>query len=596
MIASRRAFLTGLFAALEANGIPYCLLRNYDDLYAAVHTDVDLLIAEDARAGFELHLRRAAEAAGFRQVHSARYVNYSQVFWHPEAGFLRIDYETEVRWRIFPVLTAAEILARRRRHEEFFVPHPEDESVVLFVAALWRQRVSDRYREQLAALYARCPDPDGLRRHLVHAFGKIGHELAGFQARAGSAPIDRPFFRRMRRSLIIRNHLSGAKFGDLARYTFTDLKRLVDRVRRPAGMSLLIVSARPQPRNLEPLKQHIHFLFPAAKTVVRSFDLADQPAPRVRWGLALRVLRLRTLFKGGMFIRNYRVATNADMSRLVRGYARFLFPHRSFVCGEDQSGNLHFAHLASGFMAKLKPGRSTDDEEFSALFVQFLADTLERQAARSAQPNSRRGLFAVLVGLDGAGKTTLARRLCDVTTTGARFNCVRYFHFRPKIFGPMELPLPEFKNHPRKPAPRPNLFRHLLSAARLAKNLLLANLAWWLHGRCIAASGCLVLVDRYFYNYRLDPASVKYAGPPWLLALAEKWFPAPDVVITLRAPAEMLLARKQELSPEEITRQAAVLDQLQFGHARVIAVDASRPADEVARATLDALAGVLERE
>ena len=33
MIVARQNFLTALFADLEANGVRYCILRNYDDLY-----------------------------------------------------------------------------------------------------------------------------------------------------------------------------------------------------------------------------------------------------------------------------------------------------------------------------------------------------------------------------------------------------------------------------------------------------------------------------------------------------------------------------------------------------------------------------------
>jgi thymidylate kinase len=96
----------------------------------------------------------------------------------------------------------------------------------------------------------------------------------------------------------------------------------------------------------------------------------------------------------------------------------------------------------------------------------------------------------------------------------------------------------------------------------------------------------LVLVDRYFYNYYLDPVSMKYSGPSSWLECARRFLPRPAVVITLRAPKDILLQRKQELSEAEILRQAATLETLEFKPARVIAADASRSAEEVARTTL----------
>ncbi|MEK7706667.1 MAG: hypothetical protein AAB380_01565, partial [Verrucomicrobiota bacterium] len=223
---------------------------------------------------------------------------------------------------------------------------------------------------------------------------------------------------------------------------------------------------------------------------------------------------------------------------------------------------------------------------FGQLFIEFLVDVLGRHAADGDPVRPARGVFCVLVGLDGAGKTTLARNLCGYATSIPQFTGVRYFHWRPKILKSVEFPLPEFQNLPRKPAGAKNFLNTALSAARLAKNVMLANLAWWLRLRPLLRRGYLVLVDRYFYNYYLDPVSVKYSGPPSWLNLARRFFPRPDVVVTLRAPKDILLQRKQELPETEILRQAAMLETMKFDPARVIAADASQPAEEVARITL----------
>src|SRR5580765_3095790 len=96
-----KTFLTTLFESLDANGVHYCLMRNYEDLYTGTDTDVDLLVSPYSLAWLERCLRAAAGRTQFRFVHTAPYVNYSYVFWHPEAGFGRMDFETEVRWRLF---------------------------------------------------------------------------------------------------------------------------------------------------------------------------------------------------------------------------------------------------------------------------------------------------------------------------------------------------------------------------------------------------------------------------------------------------------------------------------------------------------------
>jgi len=588
MIPTRQEFLTTFFVSLEANGVRYCLMRNYDDLYADVATDVDILLSSYSLERFERCLHEAAAQSGFHFVHSARYVNYSRVFWHPRAGFIRIDFETDVRWRLFTVLNARELLDRRRRHQEFFIPHPADESAILFVAAIWRGWISERYRRQLAALQLACPEATDLRRTLVRAFGAAGDELADFQAQAATGTFDEALVKRVRRSLLFQAHRHGWRLVALVRNTISDFIRLEQRLRRPAGVSFLFVSSHARPQNFDALLEHLNFLFPVKKCVLQSFDLTVQTPSQARWGLRLRWLRFRTLFKGGLFLRAYRLKVDADLPHVLRSHAHYLYPSRTFVCAEDSAGRLYFAHVSTGFMTTSTPG-SADGPDFSERFIKFTSDILKRTSDPAVARQRRRGMFCTLVGLDGSGKTTLALNLCDVAAAGDRFLGVRYSHWRPKVFGRVEFPLPEFQNLPRKSSLPRNLWNAWLSTGRLIKNAVLFNLAWWVHVRPLVHRGYLVLVDRYFYNYHLDPVSVKYTGPDWLLLLAQKMFPRPDAVITLSAPKEVLLQRKQELSAAEITRQVAVLGTMQFGTGQVIRADASLQAETVARNTMNAI-------
>jgi thymidylate kinase len=167
-----------------------------------------------------------------------------------------------------------------------------------------------------------------------------------------------------------------------------------------------------------------------------------------------------------------------------------------------------------------------------------------------------------------------------------RFPKIRYFHWRPKILKSAAFPLPEHGNLPRERELQRNLFLSVLSAARLCKNLLLTNIAHAVRVRPLLRRNAIVLVDRYYYNYYLDPVSVKYYGPAWLLDRLRSFFPRPDLVVVLKAPAEVLRARKQELSGEQILRQTAILNQLRFDAGHTMEMDASQPAPEIARAIM----------
>src|SRR5256885_1345397 len=98
-MSPRGEFLIALFRILERDGVGYCVLRNYENLYDDNSSDVDLAIQPEDVQGLRNGLAEAAAASGHRLVQQARYINYSHVYWHPEGGFVRVDLEAEVRWR-----------------------------------------------------------------------------------------------------------------------------------------------------------------------------------------------------------------------------------------------------------------------------------------------------------------------------------------------------------------------------------------------------------------------------------------------------------------------------------------------------------------
>ena len=575
----RKRFLTRFFGLLEENGVRYCMLRNYDDLYGNASTDLDMIVSEHSLKCFEQCLRESAEETDFHFVHAARYVNFSWVFWNPLAGFIRVDYETDIRWRLFTVLTAREVLDRSRRHQEFFIPHPEHEIAILFVAALWRGELTERYSLQLSKLYSACPDKDSLRETLINSFGQAGHALTHFEQM--QSMYDKRFFTWLRLSLALRTHLIWPRFPGVLKNLWIDAFRFVERVFNAAGVSLLFVSSNKQPPDFTEMLREIEFLFPIKKNRIEQVDLRTGGRSSHNWRMRMR--RVQTMFKGGLYIRAYRVEKDADIPRVIRSHTRHIYSRRTFVCGEDSSGQLYFGHVKSGFMASVD-GTAAEGQTFSKSFIEFVSDILERGRTLSPQPRSSRpGLFCVLVGLDGSGKTTLGRNLCDLSIINNRFAGVRYFHWRPKCLRHVEWPLPEFRETPRKPQLARSPINTALSCLRITRNGLLARFAWHLKVRSMVRQGYLVLVDRYFYNYHLDPASVKFSAPASVLKFMQKLFPAPDLVVKLRAPKDVLLARKQELSPEEIGRQVERMDSLDVAPARVVTADATLSAEQVAR-------------
>ena len=97
------------------------------------------------------------------------------------------------------------------------------------------------------------------------------------------------------------------------------------------------------------------------------------------------------------------------------------------------------------------------------------------------------------------------------------------------------------------------------------------------------AYGRIVIFDRYSYDARL----ALQAKRSWLRHWRQWWLaracPAPDLVVVLDAPGEVLYQRKHEHSVAKLERQRQSYLTLHADLANSVVVDASRDADEVRR-------------
>jgi thymidylate kinase len=210
-------------------------------------------------------------------------------------------------------------------------------------------------------------------------------------------------------------------------------------------------------------------------------------------------------------------------------------------------------------------------------------------------------MTVALIGPDGAGKTTVARRLeaelplpvsylymgvnaeasnrALPTTRLARAVKRRRGH-GPDDAGPPPPPS-------ERPTGAPSLRKRLRATARLANRLAdewyRQLLAWRATRR-----GEVVVFDRHFFAdyhaYDVEggdrlPLSRRIHG--FVLARA---YPKPDLVVYLDAPAEVLLARKGEGDVAALERRRGDYLRLADVAPDFVIVDATRPADEVARA------------
>lgn len=214
-------------------------------------------------------------------------------------------------------------------------------------------------------------------------------------------------------------------------------------------------------------------------------------------------------------------------------------------------------------------------------------------------------MFTVaLIGSDGAGKTTIGRRLekemphaikyvymgvnleasnLVLPTTRLLLEIKRAFGGRPDMSGP---PDPTRKKSKPKGVLRraaSGLKASLRLANRLGEEWFRQVFAWYYQRR-----GFVVLFDRHFFSdyYAHDIAGEDPDRPLTSRIhgfVLDRLYPKPDLIILLDAPAELLYARKGEGTPALLERRRQEYLQLRDRIEHFAVVDASQPEDVVAQ-------------
>ena len=202
------------------------------------------------------------------------------------------------------------------------------------------------------------------------------------------------------------------------------------------------------------------------------------------------------------------------------------------------------------------------------------------------------GLFVVIMGPDGAGKSTLIEHL--VKQVGPAFRRHRVFHWRPMLLWRRKATGDTTRPHSCPPHPG------WLSVTRLCVYLLDYWLGYWLVTRPLVVRSGLVLFDRYYDDMLIDPKRYRYGGPLRLARTLRPLVPKPDLVLILDAPTHVVLSRKQEVAPEELQRQRRLYAKCVTGSSGTRAIDATgsvaQVAAEAGRTVIEYLSQRFERQ
>ena len=241
---------------------------------------------------------------------------------------------------------------------------------------------------------------------------------------------------------------------------------------------------------------------------------------------------------------------------------------------------------------------ASDDWEAIAAELEVLRKEMKRNPAESVwqrtASSSRRmrafikrimqptGGWIAIMGPDGAGKSLVISGLRQELSSA--FRTVRYFHLRPKLLRRGDA-TEGVVTDPHGKRPRGKV-------ASIAKIFLLIadyTLGYLFRLAPAMMRTDMIIFDRYIYDLLVDSKRVRYGGPFWLLRLAARLVPRPDIVILLDAPAEVLWSRKQEVAFEEVMRQREGYLKLARELPSAVVIDATQSPSNVMGSVMSAV-------
>ena len=188
------------------------------------------------------------------------------------------------------------------------------------------------------------------------------------------------------------------------------------------------------------------------------------------------------------------------------------------------------------------------------------------------------GFTVLIVGPDGSGKSSVAARVIE--SCGGMFKRQVRYHWRPGVLprpGSIVRKDPSDPTAPHARAPFP-------SAASLAFlgyywiDFLLGDLIVYRRHRIRTG---LVVTERGWWDLMVDPARYRLRVPAGLVRALGRVLRAPDLTVVLDGKPEVLLERKDELSPAEMERQLIAWRSALPGSVRQLRIDATRSLDEI---------------
>lgn len=259
------------------------------------------------------------------------------------------------------------------------------------------------------------------------------------------------------------------------------------------------------------------------------------------------------------------------------------------VAGKQFSGVVNNLLKAEPDISAVDMKKSLKNAVASYQYKHFLRLTLRlvwqflRGLKRVANPS---GIFVVVLGPDGSGKSTIANLVMTNICDGYRKS--HRFHWRPgcmpklgrakKSDGAIEVlgvdsnaPDMEYKYGVTVSAIR---YMYYLLDFIIGADILISM-------RRIKST--VIVAERYYYDYFVHPARYAFKLPGWIFKLGFIFVRKPDLLILLDNDPDVIWSRKKELTKAEIERQIIAYREQVKKHKHGLFIKTDNSPEEVSR-------------
>ena len=212
-----------------------------------------------------------------------------------------------------------------------------------------------------------------------------------------------------------------------------------------------------------------------------------------------------------------------------------------------------------------------------------------RYAERAMRPT---GMVVLVSGPDGSGKSTLAEDLPGLLE--GVFKRYQNQHWRPNLLPRPGSLLARAANDPTRPHAR-RAYGRVVSLALLGYYWVDFFLGgWFLHWEFKIRTGLMVR-ERGWWDIGVDPKRYRLNVPARLVRALGVTLNRPDLAVVLEGHPDVIAARKQELSSDEIERQSSAWRKILPPSVPAVYADGGRSHEEVASIAREAVLQCLER-